>query len=160
MIAAWRNPGSLRASGTSDDRSSRYRIRTSGRLTGSIARSSAAIAIIMTAATAYIARQPNHVPTKPATVRASRIPMSMPPITIPTARPCDFGFDSADAIGAITCGTTLNIPVISEVASSTGAYGAAAVPTSDTVTISSKAVASPRRSTISPSGANNRSPSA
>jgi hypothetical protein len=129
-------------------------------LAGNIARSSPAIATIITAAAAYIARQPNQVPTKPATVRASRIPMSMPPITIPTARPCASGFDSADAIGAITCGTTLNIPVISEVASSTQAFGAEAVPTSATVTISSRAVASPRRSTISPSGANNRSPSA
>jgi len=79
---------------------------------------------IITAATAYMTRQPNQVPTKPATVRASRIPMSIPPITIPIARPCASGFDSADAIGAITCGTTENIPVISEVASSTRALGA------------------------------------
>ena len=80
-----------------------------------IARSSAAMATIMTAAAAYIARQPNQAPTKPATV-PQQIPMTMLPITIPTARPCVSGFDSAAAIGAITCGTTLNIPVISEVA--------------------------------------------
>ena len=160
MIAAWRNVGSLRASGISEDRSSRYRIRASERLVGNIVRSSAAMATIIAAATAYITRQPNQVPMKPATVRASKIPMSMPPITIPTARPCAFGWDSADAIGAITCGTTLNIPVIREVAISTHASGADAVPSSDTVTISSSAVASARRSTISPSGAKNRSPSA
>jgi hypothetical protein len=46
-----------------------------------------------------------------------------------TARPCASGFDNADAIGAITCGTTVNIPVISEVASSTHTSGADAVPT-------------------------------
>ena len=57
------------------------------------------------AATRTPTRQPNAAATKPLNVRASRIPISSPLITVPTTRPRSYSAASEELMGTITWAT-------------------------------------------------------
>ncbi|CAB5088865.1 hypothetical protein IST4116A_01362 [Burkholderia cenocepacia] len=131
-----------------------------GELRGS--RSTITTASATSAATdaANTARQPKYSATKPAAVRASRMPSSRPLITVPTAWPRSAGGAISAANGTACCAMVARMPIARLATASTASDGAAAATIS---AIESPAICSrisPRRSKRSPSGASRNMPAA
>jgi hypothetical protein len=106
------------------------------------------------------ARHPKYSATKPAAVRASRMPSSSPLITVPTAWPRSAGGAISAANGTACCAIVASTPIARLAAASTASDGAAAATIS---AIDRPAICiriSPRRSKRSPSGASTNMPAA
>ena len=85
-------------------------------------------ATIRAAAIPYIARHPRYSPTRPLTVRAARMPMSRPLMTVPTTRPRSEGSARWAANGTSNCGVIEVTPTTRLAAASQAKLGAAATP--------------------------------
>src|ERR1035438_904343 len=105
MTAASRSSGCSRTKARMERRRSGYGMEMRGLLVGSCLARIAARESMSAAAIPYTARQPNSAPRKPLAVRASRIPISSPPRTVPTTRPRSSGADTCAANGRIRWGT-------------------------------------------------------
>ena len=92
-------------------------------------------------------------------MRATRIPISSPLITVPTTWPRSCSRASEELIGTITWAIAEVTPATPIAAANTAKLGATAAATSATAVSASVAVIIRRRSSRSPSGTSSDSPS-
>ena len=97
-------------------------------------------------------------PMSPLTVRASRIPMSSPLMTVPTTRPRSSSPASEEASGTSTCAATDVSPSSARPPASAAKDGAIAQTAAPMPLRTSRVVTRPRRSRRSPSGTRSASP--
>ncbi len=129
-----------------------------GGMRGSTRRRVTARTTIAAAANQKTTRQPAAAAIRPLIVRASRIPISRPLITVPTTDPRSCSADSDELIGTTIWATTEVRPTTAIAPPSTAKAGAAAERASAAAVMSMVPLISPRRSCRSPSGTSSASP--
>ncbi len=111
-----------------------------------------------TAASANTARQPSAAATSPLTVRATRMPINRPLITVPTTRPRSWSADSDELMGTMIWATTEVRPTTASAAPKTTKLGAAAATPRAAAVRIRVPLMRPRRSRRSPTGTSRARP--
>ncbi len=103
-------------------------------------------------------RQPSSWATMPLIVRATRMPIKRPLITVPTTLPRSRSPASEEDIATMIWATTAVTPRSATASANTAKLGAAAASPRPAAATSSVTAISPRRSSKSPSGTSSASP--